>query len=101
MVLVDILAMNALLEENPSKPKQMELYTLTIPDDEGNGISVIFQGKRTTPAPSTNILLDDHPYYEYSMFDLYRKEIANLVTWPELKSVIDKKAAQKKVSRES
>lgn len=55
---------------------QVSVYTLTLPTDEANGISILFKGEKNTKIP------EDHPkdIYDYQFFDKNRQVIANLVT---------------------
>jgi hypothetical protein len=83
-VLVDIF----LTEDFP-----YEWYTLTMPQDEGNGISIVFRGKITKRTPYL-INSDEsiHPQYGFKEFDKNRGEIAHLVELDQLKKIVEAKS---------
>lgn len=68
--------------------KPIELYTLSIPDDQGNGISIIFKGKHNRPSIKAKNLTEITAAKQYDNFDKNRKEIANLITFDELASIV-------------
>jgi len=74
-----------------------ELYTLTLPDDEGNGISIIFHGEATTRDPFPEIpTTEPHPYYDFKKFDANRKTIINDISLAAFKKIVEKKSKLKR-----
>lgn len=63
-------------------------FTLTLPNDEGNGITVIFKQKRQ---PWFNDW-EEESFYDFMTFNEHRQAIANLVSEDEFKKIIDQKA---------
>ena len=67
----------------------IELYTLTMPDDEGNGISIAFKGPRTTKDMYPRISLGvPHPCDDYEVFDSLRQLITNDIAYSDFQTVV-------------
>jgi hypothetical protein len=83
-VIVDMLA-------NDDMP--IELYTINMPKDEGNGISIVFKGPRTQTNPFPKATATrPRPCDDYEMFDLHRNEITHTVTYNHLRAIVLQKA---------
>lgn len=66
----------------------LEIYTLTLPEDQGNGISVIFRGKKTFKRPK----IDHAKFMLYEYWHKNREEITGGITFPAFDRVLDSKA---------
>jgi hypothetical protein len=86
-------AFRALVDIAFSKAK-ISVYTLKLPKDEGNGISILFPGEKTT-----RVHLNPEGYkrcLEFDGFNERRSELINTISFGQLEEVIKNKKSGKK-----